>query len=118
LEGTVASVAPQGGRKHPTQETAMIDTTNILFICGGAFDGLEKIIAQRINKKGTIGYVTDSGSNGARKELSKSELLAQANKQDLIKFGLIPELAGRLPVVGATRELTEDDMVSIMTEPK
>ncbi len=114
LEGTVASVPPQGGRKHPQQELIQIDTTNILFICGGAFVGLDKIVADRIGKKG-IGFGSDLGT---RAEESEDELMAQVSPQDLHKFGLIPEFIGRIPVITNTKELTEADLVDILTEPK
>ena len=114
LEGTVASVPPQGGRKHPQQELIQIDTTNILFICGGAFVGLDKIVADRIGKKG-IGFGSDLGT---RTEESEDELMAQVSPQDLHKFGLIPEFIGRIPVITNTKELTEADLVDILTEPK
>ena len=114
LEGTEASVPPQGGRKHPMQELIHIDTTNILFICGGAFVGLDKIVADRIGQKG-IGF----GSELAKKvEDNQTELMAQVMPQDLHKFGMIPEFIGRIPVICATRELSEDDLVDILTEPK
>ena len=114
LEGTEASVPPQGGRKHPQQELIHIDTTNILFICGGAFVGLDKIVADRIGKKG-IGF----GSELTKKiEDNQTELMAQVMPQDLHKFGMIPEFIGRIPVICSTRELTEDDLVDILTEPK
>ena len=114
LEGTQASVPPQGGRKHPQQELIHIDTTNILFICGGAFVGLDKIVADRIGKKG-IGF---SSELTKKIEDNQSELMAEVMPQDLHKFGMIPELIGRIPVICATRELTEDDLVDILTEPK
>ena len=114
LEGTEASVPPQGGRKHPQQELIHIDTTNILFICGGAFVGLDKIVADRIGKKG-IGF----GSELTKKiEDNQTELMAQVMPQDLHKFGMIPEFIGRIPVICSTRELSEDDLVEILTEPK
>lgn len=114
LEGTVASVPPQGGRKHPHQEFLQINTTNILFICGGAFDGLEQIIMNRIGKK-SIGFGT---SSEIKKELGISELLEQLQPQDLLKFGLIPEFVGRLPVIATLHQLDESALVEILTKPK
>ena len=114
IEGTVASVPPQGGRKHPNQDFVQIDTTNILFICGGAFDGLEKIIRNRSEKSG-IGFGAQISSPSDR---SVGALLGDAQPEDLIKFGLIPELIGRLPVVATLEELTEDAMIQILVEPK
>lgn len=114
LEGTVASVPPQGGRKHPHQEFLQIDTTNILFICGGAFDGLEKIIENRIGKK-SIGFNADIMEK-RKKDLSA--LLKQALPQDFVKFGLIPEFIGRVPVVVSLDELDEEALIRILTEPK
>jgi ATP-dependent Clp protease ATP-binding subunit ClpX len=114
LEGTVASVPPQGGRKHPHQEFLSIDTTNILFICGGAFAGLDKIIERRIGKN-TVGFSADVRSRNASES---SELLSQVMPEDLITFGLIPEFVGRLPVVSAVHQLTRDNLVEILTEPK
>ncbi|GAV31607.1 ATP-dependent Clp protease ATP-binding subunit ClpX [Coriobacteriaceae bacterium EMTCatB1] len=114
LEGTEAAVPPQGGRKHPQQELIRIDTTNILFILGGAFVGLEKIIADRIGKKG-VGFGADLVD--ARKH-DTGTLLAQVLPEDLHKFGLIPEFVGRIPVMAHVEELTEDDLVRILTEPK
>ncbi len=114
VEGTMASVPPQGGRKHPNQDFLQIDTTNILFICGGAFDGLEKVIQNRSEKSG-IGFAANVKSKADRKV---SEVFREAEPEDLIKFGLIPELVGRLPVMATLGELTEDALVQILTEPK
>ena len=114
MEGTVASVPPQGGRKHPQQEFLQVDTTNILFICGGAFDGLEKVIQNRSEKSG-IGF---GASVHSKSEKRVSEVFRDVEPEDLIKFGLIPELVGRLPVVATLGELTDDALVRILTEPK
>src|SRR6188508_2497291 len=114
LEGTVASVPPQGGRKHPHQEFLSIDTTNILFICGGAFAGLDKIIERRIGKN-TIGFGADIRS---RTSEASAEMLTQVMPEDLMAFGLIPEFVGRLPVISAVHQLTREDLVEILTEPK
>ena len=113
VEGAVCNVPPNGGRKHPHQDFIQIDTTNILFICGGAFDGLDKIIEKRTSKK-SIGFDADIRSN----DQDTGELLAQVRQDDLLKFGIIPELIGRLPVIATLDSLTEDDMVRILTEPK
>jgi ATP-dependent Clp protease ATP-binding subunit ClpX len=114
VEGTMASVPPQGGRKHPNQDFLQIDTTNILFICGGAFDGLEKVIQNRTEKSG-IGF---GATVHSKSEKRAAEIFREVEPEDLIKFGLIPELVGRLPVVATLGELTEDAMVRILTEPK
>ena len=114
VEGTMASVPPQGGRKHPNQDFLQIDTTNILFICGGAFDGLEKVIQNRTEKSG-IGF---GATVHSKSEKRAADVFASAEPEDLIKFGLIPELVGRLPVVATLGELTEEAMIQILTEPK
>ena len=114
LEGTVASVPPQGGRKHPQQEMISIDTTNILFICGGAFDGIEKIIENRIDRK-SVGF----GANiQSKRDRNIGEVLKEVQPHDLIKFGLIPELVGRMPVITTLDSLSKSDLVRILREPK
>ena len=114
VEGTVANVPPQGGRQHPHQEFIQMNTKNILFICGGAFDGLEKIIEQRLDQK-TMGFGADIQS---KKEKNVSQLLAQVQPHDILKFGIIPELVGRLPVIAPLNALQREDLVRILTEPK
>ena len=114
IEGTMASIPPQGGRKHPNQDFLQIDTTNILFICGGAFAGLEKVIENRTEASG-IGFGATVKSKESR---SLTEVFGEVEPQDIIKFGLIPELVGRMPVVATLSELTEDALVQILTEPK
>jgi ATP-dependent Clp protease ATP-binding subunit ClpX len=114
IEGTVANVPPQGGRKHPQQEFIPIDTSNILFICGGAFDGLDKIIEKRTDTSG-LGFGRELGSRGNQ---DVGELFSQVQPHDILKFGIIPELVGRLPVITSLQSLTKEDMVRILTEPK
>src|SRR6188472_1537628 len=115
IEGTIASVPPQGGRKHPNQEFVQVDTTNILFICGGAFDGLDKIIRAR-SEKGGIGFGAEVRSKDNRKDIGKA--LRDVQPEDLIKYGLIPEFVGRLPVVATLEELDEVALIQILTQPK
>ncbi len=114
IEGTVANIPPQGGRKHPHQEFLQMDTSDILFICGGAFDGIEKIIERR-TKNSALGFNSEII---LKSESTKSELMAEVTPQDLLKFGLIPEFAGRLPVIVPLEELTEEALLRVLTEPK
>ena len=114
VEGTIASVPPQGGRKHPQQELLQIDTTNILFICGGAFEGLENIIKDRIGKK-TMGFGAEIQS---KKDIDRYKVFEELLPQDLLKFGMIPEFIGRLPIIASLKELDREALIKITTEPK
>jgi ATP-dependent Clp protease ATP-binding subunit ClpX len=116
IEGTVASVPPQGGRKHPQQEFLQVDTSKILFICGGAFAGLDKVIEQRLDKGTGIGFGAEVKTKSEKASLS--EIFARVEPEDLVKYGLIPEFIGRLPVVATLTELDEDALVQILSEPK
>ncbi|MDJ0515795.1 MAG: ATP-dependent protease ATP-binding subunit ClpX [Trichodesmium sp. MO_231.B1] len=117
LEGTVANVPPQGGRKHPYQDCIQIDTSNILFICGGAFVGLEKIVDQRIGKK-SMGFIQQGKESDRVKEKKAVDLMKEMEPNDLVKFGLIPELIGRIPMVAVVEPLDEDTLMAILTEPQ
>jgi ATP-dependent Clp protease ATP-binding subunit ClpX len=116
LEGTVANVPPQGGRKHPHQEFIQLNTSNILFICGGAFDGLDKIVAKRVGKKGQIGFRT--AREGEAADACQAELLRQTLAEDLLEYGLIPEFVGRLPVLVSVDPLDEEHLIQVLTRPK
>ena len=116
IEGTIANVPPQGGRKHPNQETIEVDTSKILFICGGAFDGLEKVVAKRVEKSTGIGFGAEVRDLNQSKNIT--DLFNLIEPEDLIRFGLIPELVGRLPILTALQELDEDALINILTEPK
>ncbi len=116
IEGTVAAVPPQGGRKHPQQEFLQVDTSKILFICGGAFAGLDKVIGQRLNTRSGIGFAAEV--KGESEKATEGELLTQAEPEDLIKFGLIPEFISSLPVVATLTELSEEALIQILQEPK
>lgn len=116
IEGTIASVPPQGGRKHPQQEFLQVNTANILFICGGAFDGLAKIIERRVSRHGGIGFEAEVKSKVEQRRVG--EILSEVEPEDLIRYGLIPEFVGRLPVIATLDELDEDQLLRILTEPK
>jgi ATP-dependent Clp protease ATP-binding subunit ClpX len=120
IEGTVANVPPQGGRKHPQQEFIQIDTTDVLFICGGTFDGLEKIVAERVGTKGQIGFLRGEAARLQQEEEEKriARLLKQVVPDDLMRYGMIPEMVGRLPVITIVDPLSREDMIGILTRPK
>jgi len=117
IEGTVANIPPQGGRKHPQQEYIQVDTTNILFLCGGAFSGLNDIIKRRIGER-TLGFKTKGKQSIEVKLADNENILAYAQPEDLVKYGLIPEFVGRLPIIAYFHELSEDALISILNEPK
>jgi ATP-dependent Clp protease ATP-binding subunit ClpX len=117
VEGTVANVPPQGGRKHPSQEFIRLDTRNILFICGGAFSGLDDVVGQRVGAKGRVGF-HKPGETLASKEAQTSQLLQQVIADDLLQYGMIPEFVGRLPMTVSVDPLDEDTLVAVLTEPK
>jgi ATP-dependent Clp protease ATP-binding subunit ClpX len=117
IEGTIANVPPQGGRKHPNQEYVRLDTHNILFICGGAFTGLEDVVGQRVGAKGRVGFQTSSDTPRT-KEAQTAALLQQVISDDLLKYGMIPEFVGRLPVTVSVEPLDEEALIAILTQPK
>ena len=120
IEGTIANVPPQGGRKHPHQEFIHLDTTNILFICGGTFDGLEKIVGERVGTKGQLGFLRGEAAELQKEEREKriAKLLKQVAPDDLMKYGMIPEMVGRLPVITSVEPLSKEDMMGILTRPR
>jgi ATP-dependent Clp protease ATP-binding subunit ClpX len=118
IEGTTANVPPHGGRKHPNQEFVQLDTRNILFICGGAFNDLEKVVGERVGVKGQLGFTGGAGDSSLKREQARVRLLRQVIPDDLMRYGLIPEFVGRLPVVASLEPLDEAAMVAILTEPK
>jgi ATP-dependent Clp protease ATP-binding subunit ClpX len=117
IEGTIANIPPQGGRKHPQQEYIQIDTSNILFLCGGAFSGLTDIIKRRLGEK-TLGFMTKNEQNVDVKMTDDNNILTYVQPEDLIKYGLIPEFVGRLPNIAYFHDITEDALISILNEPK
>ena len=118
IEGMTASVHPQGGRKHPNQETVTVDTTKILFVCGGAFDGLESIIANRVSTSSGIGFDAETPTKSIDPTAARNDLFGQVEPEDLVKYGLIPELVGRLPVVVPLSELREEDLMRVFSDPR